>query len=79
MRNKRRICNEDAPPKNLPTQTINRWMHMINKRLTIDHALTDNIRLHKKALDKKLVKVTWSNCLKNENGLPSDWTRLTGV
>ena len=79
MRNERRIRDEDAPPENSPTQIINRWTHTINKRLTIDRALTDNVRFRKKALDKKLVKATWSNCLKNENGLPSDWTRLTGV
>ena len=79
MRNERRIHDEDTTPNNSPTPTINRWMHAINKRLMINRALTDDIRFCKKAIDKKLVKATWRNCLDNEDRLPDNWTRLSGV
>jgi len=53
-------------------------MHAINKRPTIDCALTDPERFRKKAINIKTVKRTWTNYLKNEDNLPANWTKLRG-
>jgi hypothetical protein len=56
----------------------NRWIHVINRRLALDQAMT-NTRYGKKALDKSLVLRTWSGVLKDEASLPEDWIRQPGV
>ena len=80
MRNERRIKGEDSPNNmNSDAETCNRWTHAINKRLTIDCALTDNTKFGKRALNSKTVKSTWKNCLKDKEDLPTEWYRLKGV
>jgi len=81
MRNERRIRDEDAPEnEQLVTQkTCNRWKQAINKRLTIDRALTNKDKFGKRAINEKLVKATWRSCLDNEEGLPTEWHKLKGV
>ena len=80
MRNKRRIRDEDTPGReHSESETYNRWKHAINKRLTIDRALTNKERFRKKAINEKLVKATWRNCLQNEEDLPANWSSLKGV
>ena len=32
-----------------------------------------------KAIDEKLVRKTWKNCLKEEDALPADWPKKKGV
>ena len=80
MRNERRIRDGDSPGKEHSTkETFNRWKHTINKQLTTDRALTNKQRFGKRAINENLVKVTWRNCIANEDGLPSDWSRLKGA
>ena len=80
MRNERRIKDEDSPnDTNADAETRNRWTHAMNKRLTIDRALTDTTKFGKRALNSKTVKNTWKNCLKDEEELPAEWYRLKGV
>jgi ribonuclease HI len=78
MRNERRIRDNDGAPATTPT-TIKRWSNTINKRLTIDRFLTDSKRFGKRALNEKLVKATWTYCLKDEDTLPSNWPYIKGV
>ena len=75
MRNERRIRDHEATD----SEVRNRWTKAINKRLTIDRALTNSTRFGKRALDKKLVKSTWRNCLNREEELPENWTSIMGV
>ena len=80
LRNERRIRDNDSHESAPEEEVQARWTNAINKRLTIDRFLTDKNRFGKHALDEKLVKTTWSNCLKDEDSLPSDWpTTKTGV
>ena len=66
---------DDSPDREASErEIIGRWTHAVNKRLTIDRALTN-----KRALPEKLVKSTWSGCLDNEEELPTDWYRLKEV
>ncbi|KAJ7024876.1 hypothetical protein C8F04DRAFT_1213005 [Mycena alexandri] len=48
-----------------------------NERL--DCVLTNKLRYGKKALEKKLVEQTWKKVLQNEDRLPKELTRETGV
>ena len=80
LRNERRIRDEDAQEhRNITNETTSRWTNAINKRLTIDRHLTNDIRFGKRALNSKLVKNTWRGCLKNEEYLPENWDRNRGV
>jgi len=80
MRNERRIGREDAEDREVTDSEVrNRWIHAINRRLTIDRALTNKMRFGRHTLNGKLVKQTWFCCLKNEEELPDDWPRRRGV
>ena len=80
MRNERRIRDGDTPGHEQQEREIrNRWTHALNKRLTIDRALTNDIKFGKRALSEKTVIKTWHGCLDNENELPPDWHKLKGV
>jgi len=73
IRNERRIGNNDAREREMTDSDIrNRWTHAINKRLTIDRALTNSARFGKRALEKTLVKSTWKHCLRKEDELPDE-------
>ena len=73
MRNKRRIRDGDLPVCETPKREIcNRWMHALDKHLTIDRALINNTKFSKRAMSEKLVKHTWSGCLNNKEALLSD-------
>jgi ribonuclease HI len=67
--------NETWPSKQ---EIHNRWVHAMNRRLTLDIAMT-NKHYGDKALNKYIVLQTWSGVLKDEASLPEDWTRQTGV
>jgi ribonuclease HI len=41
--------------------------------------MTNLAKYGKKAIKKGLVLKTWSKVIKNEENLPKDWTRETGV
>ena len=78
MRNERRIRDEDHVTSSA-SETRNRWVHALNKRLTIDRALTNDWRFGKRALDKQLIKYTWKGCIENEEDLPNNWVHAMGV
>jgi len=80
LRNERRIRDDDGQEhNNIAAETTKRWVNAINKRLTIDRHMTNNIRFGKKAINEKLVKRTWTGCLNNEEYLPDNWHRKWGV
>ena len=57
----------------------NRWTNTINKRLTLDRLLTNAARFQSNAIENKLVKAIWMNCLKEEESLPANWPTVKGV
>jgi hypothetical protein len=79
LRNERRIRDKDSTTDTPESEIRNRWLNAINKRLTIDRCLTDGKRFGKRALDWKVVKSTWTRCLKDEESLPTDWYKRRGV
>ena len=80
LRNERRIRDEDAPEREASEIEIrNRWSYAMNKRLTVDRALTNDAKFGNRALSEKLVKQTWTGCLDNEDELPPDWHKLKEV
>ncbi|KAG1771544.1 ribonuclease H-like protein [Suillus occidentalis] len=60
-------------------EIYNKWLHAINMRLKFDRLLTDSMRYGKKASKIDIVLKTWSGLLKNEDDLPDNWIRQTGV
>ena len=56
----------------------NRWLYAINKRLTLDQAMT-NKKYETKAISAQTVLSTWSGTLHDELSLPDDWINLPGV
>ncbi|KAG1889238.1 hypothetical protein F4604DRAFT_1505893, partial [Suillus subluteus] len=57
----------------------NRWVATLNKRLNFDKLFTDTLRYGKKALRENLVLRTWSGVLLDEDDLPDNWIRQSGV
>ncbi|KAF8176886.1 hypothetical protein K438DRAFT_1607107 [Mycena galopus ATCC 62051] len=87
IRNERVI--QGKPEASLP-EVQNRWRHAIGEvkvrlrrrfrhRFMVDCAATNEIKYGKRAIKKKTVLKTWKGVLKNEELLPQDWTRETGV
>ncbi|KAJ7665100.1 hypothetical protein DFH06DRAFT_1041280 [Mycena polygramma] len=76
LRNERVIQQKD--PASLQ-EIQNRWRKAINNRLSLDCMLTNESKYAKKAIKKSLVKKTWCKVLKDEDRLPAEWTRETGV
>ncbi|KAJ7640931.1 hypothetical protein B0H17DRAFT_960186 [Mycena rosella] len=77
-----RLRNERVINKEIPTSARaihNRWLKLINNRLGLDRAMTNEHKYGKKAVKKNLVLKTWRKVLKNEDDLPKDWTRETEV
>jgi hypothetical protein len=56
----------------------NRWHCAINRRLTLDQAMT-NKKYERKAISAKTVLCTWSGTLQNESLLPENWINCSGV
>ncbi|KAJ7624017.1 hypothetical protein B0H17DRAFT_1288729 [Mycena rosella] len=57
----------------------NRWCKAIDNRLSLDCVLTNSMHYGKKSIKKVLVEKTWCRVLKDEDTLPKDWIRGTGV
>ncbi|KAJ7615152.1 hypothetical protein DFH06DRAFT_919230, partial [Mycena polygramma] len=76
LRNERVINGKDPPSE---TEIQNRWEHSLNIRISLDCLLTNKAKYGSKAIKKSLVLRTWSGILQNEDRLPADWTRETGV
>ncbi|KAG1799386.1 uncharacterized protein HD556DRAFT_1220082, partial [Suillus plorans] len=59
------------------TEIYNRWIPAMNTRLKkIDRLLTDSKRCSRKAIQ---ADKTWSGLLLNEDNLPDNWVRQSGV
>ena len=71
LRNERRIQDDEGPPQST-SEVYNRWIHAINKRITLDRLLTNAARFKSNMIKDKLVKATWTNCLKEEDDLPAN-------
>ncbi|KAE9388214.1 hypothetical protein BT96DRAFT_1074859 [Gymnopus androsaceus JB14] len=76
LRCERAIANEGRP-FNAKVIT-NKWVRMINDRLELDRRMTHH-RYGTKALANGLVIHTWRGTLMNEENLPKDWTKESGV
>jgi hypothetical protein len=80
LRCERRIGNGDDPEKFHSTSEIkNRWLSMINLRLTHDRLMADRNRYGKKALKTGVVLNTWPHVLLNVESLPRNWIWQSGV
>jgi hypothetical protein len=80
LRCERRIRNEDNPESPYTTSEItNRWLTMMNQRLTLDRLMTNRNRYGKRALKSGVVLSTWSNVLLDEENLPRNWIWQSGV
>ena len=76
LRNERVLNGKD--PSTI-TEISNRWVHALNVRLGIDCLLINKAKYGSRALKKSLVLKTWTGILRDEDRLPSDWTRETRV
>ncbi|KAJ6491239.1 hypothetical protein DFH09DRAFT_1105065 [Mycena vulgaris] len=77
IRNDRVLKN---PGRNITdTEIHNRWLKSINSALGRDRILTDKLKFGDLALNKDLVRRTWSGLLMNEDSLLDDWTYTVGV
>ncbi|KAG0702107.1 hypothetical protein DFH29DRAFT_755173, partial [Suillus ampliporus] len=61
------------------TEVYNRWINAINTRLKFDQLLADPMRYGRKAIKADNVLKTWSGILHNEENLPDNWIRQSGV
>ena len=59
-------------------EIMNRWQCAINKRLTLDQAMT-NKKYETRAISIQTVLHTWSGTLKDELSLPDNWINYSGV
>ena len=55
------------------------WLRTINRRLQLEMLMTDKVRYGNKALKPTLVEKTWWGVLRNQDLLPDDWLKGTGV
>ncbi|KAF8957776.1 hypothetical protein BDZ97DRAFT_1951033 [Flammula alnicola] len=76
MRCTRVIQNENEATTEV--EANRKLLKSINARLEMDCKMT-NPKYGKKALRKDIVLDTWKGTLKNEEALPQDWTRESGV
>jgi hypothetical protein len=80
LRCERRIPKGNDPlEKHTVDEVHNRWVAKLNHRLNIDKMLTSESRFDKKALPVKLVLDTWKGTLADEQTLPDNWVRQSGV
>jgi len=73
-----RILERPRDQWHTTTEIQNRWHCAINKRLTLDQAMT-NKKYETKAISAKTVLYTWSGTLQNESSLPENWINCSGV
>jgi hypothetical protein len=80
FRCERRIPTGDNPELQHTTQEIqNRWLQIINGRLTLERLLTDKRRYGKKALSVQTVIKTWDGVLLDRTSLQDNWIKHNGV
>ena len=78
IRCERIIERNDKEQWHTAQEIKNRWHCAINKRLTLDQAMT-NKRYETKAISFQTVLCTWSGTLQDELSLPDNWINYSGV
>jgi hypothetical protein len=72
-----RINREGSPTRMYTIDEIEAtWERAMNRRLQLEHLMTDTTRYGKKALKAKLVEKTWWGVLRNQENLPEDWLKM---
>ncbi|KAF9033817.1 hypothetical protein BJ165DRAFT_1417483 [Panaeolus papilionaceus] len=74
--------NEDLSKLHGRKEILSKWHSVINSRLKIDCLLTNRKKYGNRALNKGLVKDTWTGTLENEENLVEEWTEpgvLVGI
>ena len=51
----------------------------MNNRLALDCMLTDTLKYGKNSIRKAVVCKTWTKVLRDEDRLPGDWFRESGI
>ncbi|KAJ7150032.1 hypothetical protein C8R43DRAFT_867180, partial [Mycena crocata] len=68
-----RVIKHDGAPYSI-AEVHNRWVSLMNKKLSIDRALTNKVKFGKQfSVDPQLVLDTWRGFLHEENELPERW------
>jgi len=78
MRCERILERNDREQWHTAREIQNRWVCAINKRLSLDQAMTSR-KYETKAISTQIVQCTWSGTLKNELSLPENWINYSGV
>lgn len=80
LRCERRIKHADMPNANISEiEAHNKWVHKINTRLTLDKITSDKMKFKKLATNPDTALQTWSGVLDDEQNLPENWLRRSGV
>lgn len=72
-----RVIQKENTPFSIQ-EVSSRWITTINARLDLDREMT-NEGLGKRRLKTKIVLSTWRGTLNDEDKLPKNWTKLSGV
>jgi hypothetical protein len=77
----KRVIEFENNPRKWPkkNQILNALLHRLNLRLRLDCLHTNEARYNRKAIRQQSVKKTWSGLLINEENLPPNWPRSSGV
>jgi hypothetical protein len=72
--------HSEKPEEEWPKETEihNRWLAIINARLSLDKSSTSQ-KYGKKATKQQIVLSTWEKLLKDERDLPRNWLKTPGV
>ncbi|EIW61280.1 ribonuclease H-like protein [Trametes versicolor FP-101664 SS1] len=80
LRCERVIGWADEPQKTHSREEIaNRWMATVNKRLSMDCAMTSKRLAGRHVIAQEVVEATWGGVLHDEKSLPRDWACMSGV
>ncbi|KAI0345610.1 hypothetical protein BDW22DRAFT_1313007, partial [Trametopsis cervina] len=71
--------SDDLTFQHTPESITNKWMNTINRRLTLDIALTHPKLPTSKRIPAATVLATWSGTLDHEDALPENWLHQAGV
>ncbi len=76
-----RVIGWAGEPRKVHTlaEITNRWMVTMNKRLSMDCAMTNKRLAGRHAISPEVVEATWAGVLHDESSLLSDWACMSGV
>ena len=78
LRNERLFKHESEEEWPHQTEILNKWIAIINTRLTLDRSATHS-KYDKRAIKPHVVLDTWVKTLKNEHELLKNWISTPGV